>query len=62
MNGNGNNGNSALEAGLNLLSLLFGEEEKPKRPAAPGGARRPGTAGCNCTGRRVPPVRTPGKP
>lgn len=59
------NNNGALEAGLNLLALLFGEDKaKPKkRPAVVAGPpRRTGAAGCNCTGSRVPPVRPPGKP
>lgn len=63
MNGN-RNGGSAIETGLNLLALLLGgdgDEEKRSpviRAGAPTG-RRAGAAGCNCTGRRVPPVRTP---
>ncbi len=59
------NNNGALEAGLNLLALLLGEDKaKPKkRPTVVAGApRRTGAAGCNCTGSRVPPVRPPGKP
>lgn len=53
--GNGDGG-SALDAGLNILGILFGgspEKRAPARQAHPASGKRTG-AGCNCTGKRVP--------